>query len=233
MNLYNPTLKIIAWSVHLLTASGLVAAFMALIAVSNEDWRQSFLWLFLCFLIDGVDGFLARKFNVIEVLPFMDGKTIDFVVDFVAYLVVPAFFFYKADMVTSSMMIPALIIILVSSALYYGKKEMVKDNLYFIGFPVLWNIVVFFLFFVFDNNPTLNFLAVVFFGILHFVPIRFAYVTRHKHLFWPHAVFSTIGLLAALVIIYRYPTRSVLAEIGTYIAIAYFSVIAAYDTLFK
>ena len=204
---------------------------MALIAVSKEKWSECFLWLFLCFLIDGVDGFLARKLNVREVLPHIDGKTIDFVVDFVAYLIVPAFFFYSADMVDTSLMIPALIIILVSSALYYGKKEMVQDNLYFIGFPVLWNIVVFFLFFVFENKPTINAIAIVLFGAMHFMPIRFAYVTRHKHKFWMHTLFSTIGLVSALILIYYYPESNPLWKIGTLISVGYFIVLAIFDTI--
>ncbi len=53
-------------------------------------------WLLVALLIDGIDGTLARVFKVKEVLPNVSGKTIDTVVDFTNYAVVPAYFFYAA-----------------------------------------------------------------------------------------------------------------------------------------
>ena len=50
--------------VHLLTGFGIVAGFFALIAVVNNNQKAAFLWLGLAFLIDSIDGTLARKFNV-------------------------------------------------------------------------------------------------------------------------------------------------------------------------
>ncbi len=231
INLYSLSQKLLAWGVHVLTSTGLVTAFMAIISIEKEDWRACFLWLFLCFLIDGIDGTLARKFKVDKVLPNMDGKLIDFVVDFVAYLIVPTFFFYKAGMAPPNLMIPSLIVILISSALYYGKKNMVEDDLFFVGFPVLWNVVVFFLFFIFQNNLMLNFGSVVFFGIMHFIPVRFAYVTRTKKYFKMHILFSAIGLIGAIIVLYLFPQRSFPAEIATLVAVSYFSLFAIYDTV--
>ena len=182
-------------------------------------------------VIDGVDGSLARKFKVSQVLPRIDGKAIDYVVDFVAYLIVPAFFFYKAEMVSESLMIPSLSVILISSALYYGKKEMVAEEQYFVGFPVLWNVVVFFQFFIFQNDPTLNFISVLFFGALHFFPIRFAYPSRTKKFFKLHLIATVIGLSSALVILYYFPKVSLIAKIGTIIGALYFVGFAIFDTV--
>ncbi|MEM9820270.1 MAG: CDP-alcohol phosphatidyltransferase family protein, partial [Bacteroidota bacterium] len=77
--------KSLAWSVHLFTASGLVAGFMAILAINHQNWREAMLWLVLCLVIDGLDGSLARVFKVGEVLPYMNGKTIDYVIDFATY----------------------------------------------------------------------------------------------------------------------------------------------------
>lgn len=210
---------------------GLLSAFMAIIAIDQEDWRAAFLWLFLCFVIDGLDGSLARKFNVEEVLPYMDGKNIDFVIDFAAYALIPAFFFYKADMVDEHLMLLSLAVMLLSAALYYGKKGMVEDDQYFVGFPVLWNFVVFFQFFICQNQGWLNFVSVLFFGVLHFVPLKFAYPSRTKRFFWCHLGFSVFGLLGALLVLYYYPTRIFTAEIAAIIGAVYFSLFALYDTL--
>ena len=80
MNSFSPLEKTLAWSVHLFTASGLVAGFMAILAINEKEWRVAMLWLVACLVIDGVDGTFARLFKVKEVLPEIDGKIIDYVV---------------------------------------------------------------------------------------------------------------------------------------------------------
>ena len=203
---------------------------MAIVAIDQENWRTSFLWLFLCFVIDAVDGTLARKIRIDEVLPHMDGKRIDFVIDFTAYAVIPAFFFYKAEMVIPEYMPLALVIMLLSSALYYGKKGMVEDEQYFIGFPVLWNFVVFYQFFVFQNNQTLNLISVLVFGILHFVPIKYAYPSRTKNFFWSHLFITVLGLGSVLTILYFGTDHSKVLDVLAVFAISYFAVFALIDT---
>lgn len=206
---------------------------MAIIAVDQENWRSCFLWLFACFIIDSVDGTLARKFKVKEVLPHMDGKNIDYIIDFAAYALIPAIFFYKAEMVQAELMLLTLAIMLLSSALYYGKVGMVEDDQYFIGFPVLWNFVVFFQFFVFENHQVLNFVSVIFFGILHFVPLKFAYPSRAKRYFWSHLVFAVVGLIGALTILLNYPVSNRLYVAAALIPAAYFFGFAIFDTIRK
>lgn len=227
------TLKLIAWSVHLFTASGILAAFLALIAVDHLQWKEAYIWLLVCFIIDSLDGSLARRFDVEGVLPDMDGKSIDFVIDFMAYAVIPAFFFYKAEMVSSWYMPFCISIILLSSALYYGKKDMVCDEQFFMGFPVLWNFVIFFQFFILHNHEIFNVVSVVFFGLLHFAPIRFAYPSRTRRFFWAHFLSSIIGLAAAATVLLTYPDQKALPEIIVCLGGAYFLLFAVFDTLYS
>jgi len=203
---------------------------MAIISIDNGDWSESFLWLILCFVIDSVDGTLARWARVEEVLPDMDGKMIDYVIDFTTYALIPAFFFYKAQMVDDTYMLPALAIMLLSSTLYYGKKDMVADEEYFVGFPVLWNFVVFFQFFVFDNHPLLNFISVVVFGVLHFVPLRFAYPSKSRRFFWTHFIISLIGVGGAIMLLLKYPEQMEWTKVSVMIGGSYFTLFAIYDT---
>ena len=55
-----------AYAVHLLTASGVVAAFLAVAELLDEapDERVVFAWLVVAVLIDAVDGTLARAWDV-------------------------------------------------------------------------------------------------------------------------------------------------------------------------
>ena len=74
--------KIAAWAVHGFTGSGAVLGFLAIIAILNSDAVGAFLWLGLALLIDGLDGTLARKVNVTEQTPNIDGTILDSVIDF-------------------------------------------------------------------------------------------------------------------------------------------------------
>jgi phosphatidylcholine synthase len=225
--------KTCAWGVHVFTASGLLSAFMAIVSIDQGNWRSCYLWLFLCFVIDSLDGALARKFKVTEILPHMDGKTIDFVIDFATYAIIPAYFFYKADMASSAWMMPLLAIMLMSSALYYGKNGMVEDEQYFIGFPVLWNVVVFFQFFVINNNLTINVISVIIIGILHFIPLRYAYPSRSRKFFWSHLIVSVIALLATLTVLVNYPVANPILQSLCVAGAIYFMAFAVYDTFSK
>ena len=225
--------KIAAWGVHIFTASGLLTGFLALIAIGEKDWKMAFIWLFVSFLIDGVDGTFARLFKVKEVLPQMDGKNIDFVIDFANYAIFPAYFFYMAEMVPEAWMYPCLAMILLSSAIYYGKDGMVADEQYFVGFPVLWNLLVFVAFFVLGNQPWLNVGMVIVFAILHFVPLKYAYPSRSRRFFWMHIIASTLWFFGGGIILYFYPERLQWAEVMVILIGVYFGVFALIDTFYN
>ena len=53
-----------SWCIHLLTCSGLVAGFLSLINVFENNQAGAFLWLGVALIIDAIDGSLARKFEV-------------------------------------------------------------------------------------------------------------------------------------------------------------------------
>ena len=224
------TRTLFAWAVHLFTSLGLLSGFLALIAIGDGAWSLAFIWLFVSFLIDGVDGTLARYFRVEEVLPGMNGKNIDYVIDFATYAIIPAYFFYRAEMAPPDWMYPCLALILLSSALYYGKEGMVADGQYFVGFPVLWNLVVFYQFFVFHNIPWLNVVLVIVLSILHFVPIKYAYPSRSKGLFWLHLIASALWFICAGVSLFVLPERVLLIDILLIGIAIYFTVVAIWDT---
>lgn len=227
---YNILDKALAWSVHLFTASGLLAGFMAILAINVKDWRSAMFWLLVALVIDGVDGTFARKFRVTEVLPNMSGKTIDYVIDFATYAIIPAYFFYMAELVSVSWNLPLTFLILLVSAIYYGKEGMVSDDYYFIGFPVLWNMVVFYLIFVLKLSIWGNAAIVVIFAILHFIPIKFAYPSQASRLKTFTIIVSLIILMAMPLIVWFYPN---VPEWLKWIAIgnlAYFGGLAIVDT---
>ena len=84
-----------AFSVHLLTASGSFLAFLSLVAASEERWTAMFWWLGLALFVDGIDGPIARKLEVKEILPTWSGELLDNIIDYVTYVLIPAFALYQ------------------------------------------------------------------------------------------------------------------------------------------
>ena len=199
----------LAWLVHLYTASGSVFAFLALLQINHHHWSQAMAWLLLCLFIDGTDGFLARKWKVGTVLPTMDGTQIDHVIDFLAYAFIPACFIYESGMVHESLALPTVIYVLVISAMYYGKKGMVSEEQHFNGFPVLWNLVVFYAFFVFRLGEMFNLIMIALFGILHFIPIKVSYPSHNLSRSKIPFILSFVMIVVLLAILYLYPMQNI------------------------
>ncbi len=197
--------KVFALSVHLFTSSGIVAALLSIIAISHHEWREAMLWLWVCFIIDGLDGTFARMAKVQETLPNWDGKTIDYVIDFCTYAVIPAYFMYEAPMFSEAWRFPIAAIVLLTSAMYYGKMGMVSTDNYFVGFPVLWNFVIFYQFFVFHTGETANVIITLLLCVLHFIPIKVPYPSQSLGFRWLHMISLMVAVLSNALLLYYYP----------------------------
>ncbi|WP_378951299.1 phosphatidylcholine synthase [Mesorhizobium sp. ANAO-SY3R2] len=166
-----------AFSVHLLTASGSFLAFVSLVAASEERWTAMFWWLGLALFVDGIDGPIARKLEVKEILPTWSGELLDNIIDYVTYVLIPAFALYQSGFMGEGLSFLSGAIIVVSSAIYYADTGMKTKENFFKGFPVVWNMVVFTLF-VIQPGEWVSFGAVVIAGILTFVPMNFLHPVR-------------------------------------------------------
>jgi len=222
--------KCLAWSVHIFTSLGIVAAFLALIATNNHDWRTAMFWLIVALVVDGVDGTIARYFEVKKNLPFIDGQNIDYVVDFVNYAFVPAYMFYEAGFVSDFWNLPLTCLILLVSALYYGRKKMVTDDNYFIGFPVLWNLTLFYFLFVTDYESIHYIWITILLAVLHFIPIKMAYPSRNNKMRIPSILMFSLFVVVMSFSVFCYPSKILWAQIGAYAVLIYFSLLALYDT---
>ena len=203
---------------------------MAILAINAKNWSAAMAWLFAALVIDGIDGTFARLFNVKKILPKIDGKTIDYVIDFANYAIIPAYFFYRAELVFPAWNLPLTFLILLVSAIYYGIEGMVSEDFYFIGFPVLWNIVVFYLIFVFAFNPLGNAAIIIIFSVLHFVPIKFAYPSQATRFRVLTIIFSAVYLFLMPLIIWLYPDVPVYLKWLAVLILIYFGLLAIADT---
>ncbi|HET7412593.1 MAG TPA: phosphatidylcholine/phosphatidylserine synthase [Pararhizobium sp.] len=172
-----PYAEIRAFSVHILTASGSFLAFLALVAAAEHRFGAMWWWLGAALLVDGIDGPIARKLKVKEVLPNWSGIMLDNVIDYVTYVLIPAFALYESGMIGVPMSFVAAGLIVMSSAIYYADTGMKTEENFFSGFPVAWNMVVFTLFVV-QPTEEVAFAVILISVILTFLPIDFLHPVR-------------------------------------------------------
>ena len=170
-----------AFSVHVLTASGSFLAFLSIVAASEKQWNAMFLWLGLALLVDGIDGPIARKLSVKSVLPTWSGETLDNVIDYTTYVIIPAFALYQRGFMGEGLSFLSGAIIVVTSAIYYADTGMKTKENFFKGFPVVWNMVVFTLFII-EPGEWVAFAVVLLCGILTFLPVNFLHPVRVRRL---------------------------------------------------
>jgi phosphatidylcholine synthase len=166
-----------AWLVHAFTASGALLALLALMAVEEGDWTMALVWLVVALFVDGVDGSLARWARVKEKAPRIDGDTLDLVIDYLTYVLVPTLFLWRAELIPPALAPGLAAAILISSLYVFARTDMKTDGGYFRGFPALWNLVAFYLF-VLQVRPMVGAIVVVFLVAATFAPIHFVHPFR-------------------------------------------------------
>ncbi len=170
-----------AFTIHIFTACGAALALLALIFATGGQWAAMFACLGLALIVDGLDGPMARAFDVAKLLPRWSGESLDFVVDFVTYVFVPAYAIAASGFLPDALAIPAGMIIIITGALYFADREMKTRENYFRGFPAVWNLVAFYLY-VLAPPPWVATVMIAALAALTFVPIRFVHPLRVKHL---------------------------------------------------
>src|SRR5271163_1910983 len=170
-----------AFAVHVFTACGAGCALLALIAAVRTDWPQMFVWLGVAFVIDGIDGTLARRLRVAELLPRWSGDVLDLVVDILNYVFVPAYAIAASGLLPEGFAIPLGLVIVVTGSIYFADRQMKTLDYYFRGFPALWNVAAFYLFLL-KPAPWLAAVAIVVLAVLTFVPFHVVHPVRIPHL---------------------------------------------------
>jgi len=174
-----------AYAVHLLTASGVVAALLAVaeLLAAAPDERVVFAWLVVAVVIDAVDGPLARAWDVKRRAPDIDGRTIDDIVDYLTFTFVPLLLVWRMGWVPFApgiagvaWIVPALLASLLGFA-HRGAKDEAEG--YFRGFPSYWNVAAFYAGLAFhglgEAGQWLNGVVLLALAALTVSPVRFLY----------------------------------------------------------
>ena len=100
----------------------------------------------LALFIDGIDGWLARWSTVAKVLPRFSGERLDLIVDYLNYVVVPAFVIIESGRLGSGAGELGAGLMILSSLYHFADQSSKTSDGFFIGFPALCNVVIFYFF---------------------------------------------------------------------------------------
>ena len=170
-----------AWAIHVFTSTGVVAGFMGLLSVIDGSPRAALIWMMVAVIIDGLDGPIARRYDVGKAVPSIDGNTLDLVIDYVTCVVAPALFIHQFGLLPKEYNISLIAtgLILVSSLYCFANTNLMTDDHYFNGFPAMWNLVVTVMF-VLQARPWVNVAIVAVFVVLTFIPVQFIHPIRTR-----------------------------------------------------
>ncbi|MBJ3762653.1 CDP-alcohol phosphatidyltransferase family protein [Maribius pontilimi] len=166
-----------ALSVHLLTATGAVFAMLAMLAAVDEKWDLMWLWLVVAFFVDGIDGPLARKYDVQKNAPEYDGVLMDLIIDYLTYVFIPAYALFRSDLLPGWTGWIAIIVITYTSVVYFADTRMKTTDYSFAGFPGCWNMAVLVFFAVEPEWWTILVITVLLAAAM-FVPLKFVHPIR-------------------------------------------------------
>jgi len=203
----SPVRSALAWAVHLYTALGAVFGFLALTAAFSRDYAATFRYLAIALVIDATDGTLARRANVKQVLPWIDGELLDNIVDYLTYVVVPVGVLVQPGILPPGTQATALSILLASA---YGfsrtdSKGFVEH--YFQGFPSYWNVLAFY-YVILGTEPWLNLTLMLVFVVLVFAPMRWLYPSRMEKMRVPTIALGAVWGVMGFVLVAQMPEVS-------------------------
>src|SRR5262245_60958453 len=171
--------KFHAWCVHCYTGLGLVAAAGMAMFIIRGDEVSSYRCIFLMIIatvIDGTDGWLARRAHVKEVLPQFDGRRLDDIIDFQTYTSLPLLFIWRTEILPSNLAWWLLFPLLASAYGFSQADAKTKDN-FFLGFPSYWNVIAAYLYWL--HSPVwVAMTLIIGLSLLTFVPSFYLYPSR-------------------------------------------------------
>ena len=173
--------KIKAYSVHLLTGSGILMSFFSIISIINENKLLTFTFLLIALFIDVIDGYLARKYNVKKYSPNVDGRMLDSIVDYVNFVFIPCVIIYKFDYVPEQFSLILPLLILAISLFSFSYQKIINDEHLYLGFPSIWNVIIIYLT-ILKLNIWVNLLILVFLIFFKIIPLKVIHPMRYnKH----------------------------------------------------
>lgn len=176
---HSPSAKARAWGVHAFTLLGLPLAFVAAVGLHQGDPRIFFAAMWTTAFVDSVDGTMARKARVKEVVPQFDGALLDNIIDFLTFVFLPVLALPALGLLPGNWIWWAILPLIASG--YQFCQAAAKTEESFVGFPSYWNVVLIYLF-VLGSPPWFTAALLSVFSLLVFIPTHYLYPSRTRWL---------------------------------------------------
>lgn len=173
--------RTLAWSAHLFTAFSAFFGLLSLDALYHHHHVMALWYMGAAFVIDNIDGTLARLCNASKYTPNVDGALLDNIIDFFTYAMVPAVFILATDMVPASCKIFAATLICFASCYQFTQRDAKTADHFFKGFPSYWNILIFYVF-CWHLPQALALWLIIACFVASFIPVKYIYPSRMDNL---------------------------------------------------
>ncbi len=190
------TRQALAWSVHLFTASGAVLGVFALWEIGRGGFARAVIYMLAALVIDSVDGTLARRVGVAEQLPRIDGRTLDDVVDYLNYAIVPVVFLLALGAFAhwSFVLLPVL-----AASYAFAQVDVKTEDDFFLGWPSYWNVVALYVWLL-EMSSAVATAWIALFAALTFVPLKYIYPSKMRRLRGVSAAGGMLWMIAMALI---------------------------------
>ena len=219
------------FSIHLLTATGALAGLISLQALIDGHIRTALIWLIVCQILDGIDGPIARKFDVSLHAPHIDGHVLDLVIDYVTCVVVPTVLLVHLHVVEPRVTMAIAGLILITSALWFARTDQETDDVWFNGFPAMWNIVIP-TFVLLGTSQKYAALICIIFAVSQLTNVKFPHLVRVKSLRVATYTATVIYFGSFILLSAQYPHGPQWARDIIFVGPAYLAFIVIWRTFF-
>jgi len=216
---------ILAWCVHLYTASGVVLALLSILLIERSDFQNAFRLMTLAVVIDASDGTLARAARVKQRIPWFDGDRLEDIVDYLNYVLVPCLLLIRAGLLPERDAAWLAAVPMLASAYGFCRKEAKTADHFFLGFPSYWNIVALYLY-VMETPLWFNGFLILALSVLVFVPIKYVYPSRSPAFRGLTIALGIVWGVLILAMIHYLPTPPRLVVFSSLAFPAYYTVLS-------
>jgi phosphatidylcholine synthase len=219
-----------AWGIHLLTASGVLCGLMGLLFILDESAKAALVWLVLAFVIDGIDGPVARKVDCRLHVPNVDGNILDLVIDYVTCVVAPAVFLDKFHMVPKGFSLFAAGLVMVTSLYAFSRTDLMTEDHYFRGWPAMWSLAINVMY-VMHSKQIVNLFVVVVLCLFTCIDVKVPHPVRVRHKRGLTLVVLAVWLAAMLYLTIELPKSPAWGRAIELAGVAYFVYLSVRRTL--
>lgn len=194
-----------------MTASGAVAGLLALQAVIDNNIRGALIWLVVCQVLDGLDGPIARRIDVVIHAPRVDGYVLDLIVDYLTCVVVPVALLVRLELLPSEFQTLIAGLILLMSALWFARTDIETEDHWFNGFPAVWNLAVP-TYLVLDLSENTVAIATLILCFSQLTMLKFPHIVRVSTLRFITLPFGTLYIATLFYLSWSYSNESGIKE---------------------